>query len=321
MWRCGSLEEGDQGTMPARRIAAVVVHYGDLGRTIRAVLNHWKLGVFSNIAVIANDLHQRPEDLKDVPCTWLIPNRNIGFGGACQLGASTHPADIYAFFNAHVAMSRTAIEYCVTAFNVENVGIASPYVYHSGSGDPIVDWKYTYCIRTYSRFLRLPVQVPLRSHIVDHGQGAAALIDNDWATGGAIFCRHEVIRDVGWDGSYFLSFEDVDISLRAKKSGWRVVVVPSAIAFHSGESTRKSALAVYYSMRNPLWFARKYSSRSVQALLTVYLLLVLCRIAAADVLKGRRPLHASPATRGMLDGWLLWPQSAEALPGEPLWSS
>jgi GT2 family glycosyltransferase len=307
--------------MMARQVAAVIVHYGDPQRTIRAVVNHWKLGAFSDIVVVANDLRQRPEDLKDVPCTWLIPSRNIGFGSACQLGAMTCSADVYAFFNAHVTLDRRVVEYCTSAFDVAGVGIVSPYIYHPGSGNTAVDWKYSLCTRTYSRILRLPVQVPLKDSSANDGTRPLGLLDNDWATGGAIFCRREVIRDVGWDGSYFLSFEDVDISMRAKKHGWRVVTVSSAVAFHSGESTRQSPMAAYYTMRNLLWFARKHRGRSLQALLTAYLLLLLCRIAAADVLKKRRPRHAKPATRGVLDGWLLWPESTEALAGEPLWSS
>jgi N-acetylglucosaminyl-diphospho-decaprenol L-rhamnosyltransferase len=315
------MHDADQGTVRARRLAAVIVHHGDLKRTIRAVMSHWKLGVFSEIVVIANDLCQRPDDLNDIPCTWLIPSRNIGFGGACQLGATTCHADVYAFFNAHVTIDRPSVEHCIAAFDIENVGIVSPYIFHPRSGKPVVDWEFTYCTRTYSRVLRLPIQVPLSESRVHGKMSPADLLDNDWATGGAIFCRHEVVRDVGWDGSYFLGLEDVDISMRAKRSGWRVVTVPSAIAFHTGESTRTSTVAAYYAPRNNLWFARKYRDRRVQALLTAYFLLRLCRVAAADMLKRRRPPHARPATRGILDGWLLWPDSTEVLRGEPMWSN
>jgi N-acetylglucosaminyl-diphospho-decaprenol L-rhamnosyltransferase len=298
----------------------VIVHHGDPQRTIRAVLNHWKLGVFSDVIVIANDLCRRPDALKDIPCTWLTPDRNIGFGGACQLGATICPADVYAFFNAHVTIDKTSVDLCVAAFDIEDVGIASPYIYYPGPGKPIVDSAFSYSLRTYSRILRLPIKVPLRDKDNDGKMIPAELLDNDWAAGTGIFCRHEVIRDVGWDGSYFLGIEDVDICMRAKKSGWRVVIVAPAIASHTGESTRTETITAYYSARNRLWFTRKYHDRRVQALLTAYLLLSLFRVAVADVLRWRRPPRAWPAARGILDGWLLWPESNEALLGEPLWS-
>src|SRR6202167_3536878 len=119
--------------MAARRVTAVIVHYGNPRRTIRAVLNHWKLGVFSDIVVIANDLCQRPEDLADIPCTWLIPSRNIGLGGAWQLGAMTRRADVYAVFNAQIVIDRDSVAHCTAAFDVYNVLRASPYRQPAGS--------------------------------------------------------------------------------------------------------------------------------------------------------------------------------------------
>lgn len=306
--------------MAARQVVAVIVHYGDPQRTIRAILSHWELGIFSDIVIVANDMRQRPAALGDIPCKWLVPSRNIGFGGACQLGATTTPADIYAFFNPHVTIDKTSVDRCTSAFDMSNVGISAPYLHHPTTGNPSVDWKFTHCLRTYSRILRMPIQVPLENGHVERKMSLAELVDNDWATGGVIFCREEVIRDIGWDGSYFLGYEDVDISIRAQQLGWRIVIVSSAIAFHTGESTQTKATSTYYGMRNPLWFARRYRDRRVQTLLTAYLLMLLCRVAAVDMLKRRRPPRARLGARGLLDGWLLQPVGTEALPEEPLWS-
>jgi GT2 family glycosyltransferase len=298
--------------------AAVLVHYGDIGRSVKAVLGHASLGVFSEIVVVANDMSPRPAELADVRCTWLVPDRNLGFGGGCQLGAAACVADVYVFFNPHVSIDKDAVEACVSAFERDDVGIVAPYLYHPGTKDPMVNWKYTYCMRTYSRFVRMPIQVPSKCAASGISMASLGLIDNDWATGAVIFCRAEVVRDVGWDGSFFLTFEDVDISLRAKKSGWRVVVVPSAIAYHSGESTRENAISSYYATRNAIWFARRHHSRMIRAMRTIYLSALLPRIAAADVLGRRRPTHAKWAAHGIWHGWLMLPVGSEPLDGEPL---
>ena len=210
-------------------------------------------------------------------------------------------------------MDRVSVKRCTAAFDEAHVGIVSPFSYYPGSGRTDADWKYTRCIRTYSRILYLPISVPVKDGYVDE----KTLLESDWATGAVMFCRREVVEDVGWDGSYFLGTEDVDICMRAKKAGWRVVVVPSAIAFHTGESTRTSAATAYYGPRNRLWFARKYRTRRVQFLLTVCTTFLLFRLAAVDLIRGRRPPHSRAAARGFKDGWLLWPNSTEALPEEP----
>ena len=311
-----------------RRVAAVVVHYGDLHRTVRAVLGHWDLKVFTRIIVVANDQSQRPTELTDEICAWLIPSRNLGFGSGCQFGAETYPADVYAFFNAHVTMDSTSVRRCVAAFDIPDVGITAPRVYLPITGNPEMDWEYTHCIGTYSRTVRLPIRVPppepnghstvINDAKADDTQSTGEVIDNEWVIGCAIFCRNEVIRDIEWDGSYFLRCEDLDISMRTRRSGWRVVKVPSALAYHTGESTGSRAPSGYYGMRNSIWFCRKYWSRPRQILLTFYLLLMLFRITAADVLRRRRPRHAPSAARGIVAGWALRPAGKDPLPGEPL---
>ena len=311
-----------------RRVAAVVVHYGDHQRTIRAVLGHWDLKVFARIIVVANDLSDRPAELTDDICTWVIPSRNLGFGGGCQLGATMCTADVYAFFNAHVTMDSDSVRRCVAAFDIPEVGITAPDVHRPSIRNPKIDWTYTRCTGKYSRIVRLPIRVPLpqpKGHSrvtgadgTDDIQSTGEVIDNEWVIGCAIFCRNEIIRDIGWDGSYFLICEDPDISIRTRRSGWRVVKVLSALAYHTGESTISHGLSKYYNMRNQIWFSRKHWSRPRQILLTFYLLLLLFRITTADLLRRRRPRHAPLAARGIVDGWALWPSGKDPLPGEPL---
>ena len=304
-----------------RRLAAVIVHYGEQRRIIRSVLDHWNQGVFSEIIVVANDLAEKPEVLNDLPCQWLIPHRNIGFGAACQLGAMKSSADVCAFFNAHVAMDGISVARCAAAFDSNDVGIAAPYLYYPMGANPKVNWDSARCVRSYSRFVGWPIQVPMTPGRATSAEILGQPIDTDWVSGAALFCRREVVTDVGWDGSYFLSVEDVDISIRAKGSGWRVVTVPTAVAVHSGESTRTSIASAYYQSRNVIWFSRKYRNRRVQCLLTWYRIAILFRIAIADIIKRRRPLHFFAAARGVRDGWLMFPRSTDALPEEPLFDS
>src|SRR5580698_4066540 len=104
-----------------RQAVAVIVHYGDQQPTIRSVLGHWRLGIFSCIVVVANDQSKRPAELTDDICSWVIPSRNLGFGSGCQFAATTCRADVYAFFNAHVTMDVTSVRDCLAAFDIPDV--------------------------------------------------------------------------------------------------------------------------------------------------------------------------------------------------------
>ena len=82
-----------------------------------------------------------------------------------------------------------------------------------------------------------------------------------YAIGGAVAIRKEVFEKIGfWDEKYFLYFEDADFSLRAKKAGIPVTIVPDVVIHHNTSSTTKklgSSLLLRYHYRNALYFNLK----------------------------------------------------------------
>ena len=59
----------------------------------------------------------------------------------------------------------------------------------------------------------------------------------------------------GFDEDFFMVYEDVDISYRARLRGYRCAYVPNAIVHHAGSGTlrRNSEASVYYGQRNLEW--------------------------------------------------------------------
>jgi GT2 family glycosyltransferase len=73
--------------------------------------------------------------------------------------------------------------------------------------------------------------------------------------GGAVLLRPSYLADVGLlEPSYFMYYEDVDLSWRGRSRGWRYGYVPQAVArhTHSGSSGTASELASRYNERNRL---------------------------------------------------------------------
>jgi GT2 family glycosyltransferase len=76
------------------------------------------------------------------------------------------------------------------------------------------------------------------------------------ACGAAFMVRHEVFAELGgFDEDFFMVYEDVDLSYRARLRGHRCVYVADAIVHHAGSGTllRNSAAAVFYGQRNLEW--------------------------------------------------------------------
>lgn len=76
------------------------------------------------------------------------------------------------------------------------------------------------------------------------------------ACGAACMFRKDVFLDLGgFDEDFFMVYEDVDISYRARLRGYRCMYAPNAIVHHAGSGTlhRNSPLSVYYGQRNLEW--------------------------------------------------------------------
>lgn len=80
----------------------------------------------------------------------------------------------------------------------------------------------------------------------------------------------------GYKTEYFAFYEDVELNLRIRKAGWRLVLVPESKVFHRrGRTTRRvPGLLSYYSTRNRIFLARHHYS-SWQSLLTLFHVLLL----------------------------------------------
>jgi N-acetylglucosaminyl-diphospho-decaprenol L-rhamnosyltransferase len=92
-----------------------------------------------------------------------------------------------------------------------------------------------------------------------HGRAAQAFEEAGevfGACGAAFMVRRSVFEEIGgFDADFFLAFEDVDLSYRARLLGYRCVYVPTAIVEHAGSASlgRLSEAAVSYGQRNLEW--------------------------------------------------------------------
>jgi GT2 family glycosyltransferase len=80
----------------------------------------------------------------------------------------------------------------------------------------------------------------------------------DWVP--VIAAKRAILTKVGLcDPSYYIYFEDSDFCLRVKRSGYKIVFVPSAVFWHKGSSTigQKSRMGFFYYYRNQTRFILK----------------------------------------------------------------
>jgi len=85
-----------------------------------------------------------------------------------------------------------------------------------------------------------------------------------WTTGCAMFLRADLIRQLeGFDDRFFLLWEDVDLSLRARAAHFSIGLVPAARIYHKVSRSIQgiAARSTYYYLRNHLLLLSKHGGR------------------------------------------------------------
>ncbi len=275
---------------------AVVVHYGALEPTIRIA---GQVADWAEVVVAANDGSARPASL-DPRVEWHVSSGNLGYAGGFAEAVAGRRADCYVVLNNDVELDEATWRRCVDTIAQPSVWVAAPAMcwpdgtLQSGAG-------------RLTGLLRHPVAA------VAPGPGPS---DCDWVTGAVMFLRREAVEEVGFDPVYFLGSEDVDLCVRVRRAGGRVVCVGGAEVRHD-RSRVMGSMWPYYTVRNRVWSARKLFGSLVAALTWLWFVVLAPRILLADLLK-RHDLRSSRLhVRGLRDSFpALW-RLPEALPDEP----
>lgn len=97
---------------------------------------------------------------------------------------------------------------------------------------------------------------------VDHGQFDTEK-NMDFMTGACFLAKREVFEKAGmFNDDYFLYYEDADLSMRIKESGFRMGFISKSVIFHKNAGSvggSGSSLQDYFITRNRLLFGMHYA--------------------------------------------------------------
>ena len=108
-----------------------------------------------------------------------------------------------------------------------------------------------------------------------------------YLSGCALFLPRKAIERIGlFDEGYFLYYEDADLSVRARKKGCGLLVVPQATVVHSEQSTENPE-KTYWLVRSGLRFFREHTPAPLRLWVWIYTLLRRVK-NKIDKLQGKR---------------------------------
>jgi GT2 family glycosyltransferase len=203
------------------------------------------------------------------PDTVLLKNKeNLGFAEGNNVGiryvlSQQSPDYILLLNNDTVVAPSFLSELVKVGENYPEFGMLSPLIYWYTSPEKI--WFYSGEMpqkEGYCDHKRLPEGETIENIIrgSDHVP-KEYLDDTDYLSGCALLVKSEVIRQIGLlDARFFSSYEDADWSIRCKKAGWKLAVVPSAKIWHKVTSSPIKHYILFLTHRNLILFLWKHSN-------------------------------------------------------------
>jgi len=192
-------------------------------------------------------------------------DRNIGFAAACNQGAAESSADYLLFLNPDTELASDTLGKAVNfmeAPEAAEVGICGVRLLDEGRRAGVSCARFPALMPYIYESIGLNKAWPkiFRGHLIapDDLTASGAV---DQVIGAFFLVRRGVyVALKGFDERFFLYFEEVDFSLRAKNMGFKSYYLASAIACHIGRvSSRKTrSNAIYYSLASRLAYASKH---------------------------------------------------------------
>jgi GT2 family glycosyltransferase len=172
----------------------------------------------------------------------LESKQNLGFSHAVNIAFSHTTTKYLLVLNPDIEVSRDSIEKLVEYMESQpKVGLCAPKLVNP---DRTLQYScrryYTLTVLVLRRTILgslFPDHDALRNHLMmdwDHSTAREV----EWVLGAALMLRREAIPGGRvMDERFFLYFEDVDLCLRLRKSGWKVIYYPEAVMVHHHQRT------------------------------------------------------------------------------------
>ncbi len=263
------------------KVAIVILTYNSCKMTKEQLVDIAKLSTFGieALCVVVDNASkdQTNQQLKDyklpnMEYVFLESNLNLGYAGGNNIGiryALKNGFEYILVMNNDLVLSKNLLTILVEFMKKNlDVGICSPKIYFAKGYEFNKD-KYKESDK--GKVIWYAGGIIDKNNVYTSHKGVDEIDvgqfeipqETDSASGACMIIRKEVFKKVGLlNEKYFLYWEDVDLSMRVKKAGYKVMYLPYSPVWHKvSKSTGGSGSTTndYFLTRNRLFFALKYS--------------------------------------------------------------
>jgi hypothetical protein len=166
-------------------------------------------------------------------------NETLGFAAACNLGFSRSRGEYILFLNDDSMIEENLISEMIALFEKDpKIACAQPKILS------LQDKKYFDYAGAAGGFIDLygvPFCAGRIFDTIEEDRGQYDNIKNIfWASGACLFCRKNVLEEVGlFREKFFSHMEEIDLAFRILKKGYKIILHPKVRAYHMGAQTSK----------------------------------------------------------------------------------
>jgi N-acetylglucosaminyl-diphospho-decaprenol L-rhamnosyltransferase len=253
-------------------VAAVVVHYRTPERLRECLASLERQLAIGEILVVDNSGSVRRAPDPEPGAGWSVhrTRRNLGYGGACNLGATLTESEQLLFLNADLVLCDAACErLCATLSGDPKAAVAGPRIY-GADGEIELSARAFPSLRTGLVGRSSALTALLRRTGGPPATLAAALSDQpvrvDWVSGACMLVRRRAFEQIGgFDEGFWMYWEDADLCRRLFDGGWRTIFCPQAEARHSTGSSGASRRTIEAFHESAARYYARHSARSPAA--------------------------------------------------------
>jgi N-acetylglucosaminyl-diphospho-decaprenol L-rhamnosyltransferase len=204
--------------------------------------------------------------VRDLPAELVALDENGGFAHGCNEGWRRGGAPYVLFLNPDARIEPAGLARLVEVLEGnERAGLVAPRLVNDHGGLEYSQRRFPRLRSTYSRALFLHRLFPMSSwsdEVVRNPERYEEPGSTEWVAGACVLVGRDVLERIdGWDESFFLYCEDIDLCKRIQTAGFEVRYEPSAVAVHMGGMSAPR-FGLYPTLAaSQIRYARKHRSR------------------------------------------------------------
>ena len=252
------------------KISTIVVNYNAGEQLLTCVDSLLNCLLEIEIIVVDNASTDGSLDaLQRLPCIQIIQNpTNVGFAAACNSGLRAASSPFLLFLNPDCFFEPGTISKLFTAMmEDESVGMVAGMLTNldgteQAGGRRAIPTPWRSFVRAFglARFSDRWPRLFFDFHL--HKQPFPdSPIEVEATSGACMLVKKVAMQEIGeWDEGYFLHCEDLDLCMRFRQRGWKILFVPTAqIIHHHGACSQMRPIFVeWHKHRGMMRFYRKF---------------------------------------------------------------